>query len=197
MIKEKEVQPSWLPPGLPVVILVPPSFLFCAYSPVLLCLFSPTLFMENGIRYIVLERVSPVSIRGFLGDNLFFKDFSIFESTSRYHRVKNIFSVSCIYMVFLLLLVTIPGIISYRVMWPYLLFSGPFHIVSLALFYTMAVCCLLCPPRVSPEAKKCFACRELKSNPPSQCLCVDLPRMIFNHMRIQPLILIKCSSWFV
>ena len=152
--------------------------------------------MENGIRYIVLERASPVSIRSFLGNNLFFKDCSIFESTSRYHRGKKcIFRL--IFMVFLFHLVTIPGIIGYRVMRPYLLFSGPFHIVSLAIFYTMAVCFLLRPPRVSPEAKKCFACRELKSNPPSQCLCVDLPRMIFNHMRIQPLILMKCWTWFV
>ena len=195
LIKEKEVQPSWFPDYV-VFIIVLPSIVFVAYSPALLCIFSPTLFMENGIRYIGLERASPVSIRGFLGNNLFSKDCSIFESTSRYHRGKKcIFRL--MFMVFLFLLITIPGIIGYRVMRPYLLFSGPFHIVSLAIFYTMAVCFLLCPPRVSPEVKKCFACRELKPNPPSRCLCVDLPRMIFNHMRIQPLILMKCWSWFV
>ena len=195
LIKGKEVQPSWFPDYV-VFIIVLPSIVFFAYSPALLCIFSPTLFMENGIRYIGLEKASPVSIRSFLGNNLFSKDCSIFESTSRYHRGKKcIFRL--MFMVFLFLFITIPGIIGYRVMRPYLLFSGPFHIVSLAIFYTMAVCFLLCPPRVSPEAKKCFACRELKPNPPSQCLCVDLPRMIFNHMRIQPLILMKCWSWFV
>ena len=50
---EKKVQSSWVS-GYVLFILVL-SFVYAYYLPALFCLFSPTLFMENGIRYIVLE----------------------------------------------------------------------------------------------------------------------------------------------
>lgn len=40
-------------------------------------------------------------------------------------------------------------------------------------------------------------CQALKGNPCTQCLCLDIPRQILNHMRAQPLILAKCWSLFV
>ena len=83
----KEVQSSWVS-GYIVFVLV----LACVcvyYLPALLCLFSPKLFMENGIRYVVLEGASPVSIRGAVGNNFFFNDFSIVKSTW-YQTEKNV-----------------------------------------------------------------------------------------------------------
>ena len=65
----------------------------------------------------------------------------------------------------------------------YLLYKGSFFLLFLHT--------------VKPERKNCIVCQALKGNPCAQCLCLDIPRQILNHMRAQPLILAKCWSLFV
>ena len=68
---ELATQTPWRKVGIHLLILL--SWVCSYYIPALLCLFSPTLVMESGIRHIVLEGASPVSIRALIGNNVFFK----------------------------------------------------------------------------------------------------------------------------
>ena len=61
-------------------LLISLSIVCSYYIPALLCLFCPTLVMESGIRHIVLEGASPLSIRALIGNNVFFKDCSTVAS---------------------------------------------------------------------------------------------------------------------
>lgn len=190
VFSKKEVQSSWVS-GYIVFVLVL-AFVCVLYLPALLCLFSPTLFMENGIRYIVLEGASPVSIRGAVGNNFFFNDCSIIKST--WYQTGKMF----MFRLLLVILSILPVALGVVVVNPYLsIFANPFLTVCEAIYSIRAVFFLLFLHTVKPEMKNCFACQDLKFNPRAQCLCLDIPRQILNHMRAQPLILAKCWSLFV
>ena len=186
----QEVQSSWVS-GYVVFIIVL-GVLCSNHLPALLCLFPPTLVMENGIRYIVLEGASPVSIRSAVGNNLFFNDCSIVKSTRC--QTGKMF----IFRTLLVMLSILPVALGVVIVNPYFsIFAFPFHTVCVAIYSIKVFFCLLFLHTVKPEMKNCFACQTLKCNPRAQCLCSDIPRQILNHMRAQPLILAKCWSLFV
>ena len=170
------------------------------YIPALLCLFCPTLVMESGIRHIVLEGASPVSIRALIGNNVFFKDCSTVAYT--WYQKGEMFIVRLLFMAFLILLIA-PGITAFNITPGFIdipNFSHPFMSVCVTLYLIKWVDCLFFyPAGVSPEVRNCIycmACHEFKSNPGGACLCVDLPQLILNHIKIQPLILAECWSLF-
>lgn len=186
----KEVQSSWVS-GYVLFVLVL-AFVCVHYLPALLCLFSPTLFMENGIRYIVLGGASPVSIRGAVGNNFFFNDCSIIKSTC--YQTGKMF----MFRLLLVILLILPVALGVVLVNPYRSICAiSFLTVCGAIYSIRAVFFLLFLHTAKPEMKNCFACQELKCNPRAQCLCLDIPRQILNHMRAQPLILAKCWRLFV
>ena len=179
------------------VLFIVLSIVCSYYIPALLCLFSPTLVMESGIRYIVLEGASPVSIRALVGNNVFFKDCSTVACT--WCQTGKFFIVRLLFIAFLIL-VTAPGIIVFNMTLGFsdiLYFTHPFVIVCVTLFFINSVYSLLFyHVGLSTRVRECLACREFKSNP-GACLCVDLPRRILNHVKIQPLTFSKFWSLFV
>ena len=179
------------------VLFIVLSIVCSYYIPALLCLFSPTLVMESGIRYIVLEGASPVSIRALVGNNVFFKDCSTVACT--WCQTGKFFIVRLLFIAFLIL-VTAPGIIVFNMTLGFsdiLYFTHPFVIVCVTLFFINSVYSLLFyHVGLSTRVRECLACREFKSNP-GVCLCVDLPRRILNHVKIQPLTFSKFWSLFV
>ena len=186
----QEVQSSWVSGYFVFIIVL--AVLFSIYLPALLCLFPPTLVMENGIRYIVLEGASPVSIRSAVGNNLFFNDCSIVKPTRC--QTGKMF----IFRLLLVMLSILPVALGVVIVNPYLsIFAHPFRTVCVAIYSIKIFFWLLFLHTVKPEMKKCFACQTLKCNPRAQCLCPDIPRQILNHMRAQPLILAKRWSLFV
>ena len=180
------------------VLLIVLSIVCLHYIPALLCLFSPTLVMESGIRYIVLNGASPVSIRALVGNNVFFKDCSTVACT--WNQTGKMFIVRLLFIAFLILLIA-PGVIVYNITpgsTDFYYVTHPFIRVCVILYFIKAVYSLLFYyAGMSTEEKECLACHEFKSNPGGACLCVDLPRRILNHIKVQPLILAKCSSLFV
>ena len=201
-IKEKGyelvTQNPWRKVGMNLLILL--SIVCSYYFPSLLCLFSPTLVMESGIRHIVLEGASPVSIRALVGNHVFFKDCSTVASTW-YQTGKN-FVVRFLFITFLILLIA-PGIIAFNNT-PGILditnLTHPFMIVCVTLYFMKWVWFLFFYPAVrSTELRDCIYCmarHDFKSNPGGACLCVDLPQLILNNVKIQPLILAQCWSLF-
>ena len=180
------------------VLFIVLSIVCTYYIPALLCLFSPTLVMESGIRYIVLEGASPVSIRALVGNNVFFKDCSTVACTSSC-QTRKLFIVRLLFIAFLILLIA-PGVIAYNITpgsSDFYYVIHPFIRVCATLYFIKAVYSLLFYKLgVSTEVTYCVAC-ENKSNPGGACLCVDLPLRILNHIKAQPLILAKCWSLFV
>ena len=173
--------------------------IYCSdYLPALLCFFSPTLVMESGIRHIVLEGASPVSIRALVGNNVFFKDCSTVAST--WYQTGTNFVVRFLFTSFLILLI-VPGIIAYnntpRI---FINLTHPFMIVCVTLYFMKWVWLLFFyPAGVSTELRDCLYClahHDFKSNPGGACLCVDLHQLILNNVKIQPLILAQCWSLF-
>ena len=180
------------------VLFIVLSIVCSYYIPALLCLFSPTLVMESGVRYIVLERASPVSIRALVGNNVFFKDCSTVACT--WCQTGKFFIVRLLFIAFLILVIA-PGNIVFNMTPGFsvdiLYLTHPFMIVCVTLYFIKAVYSLLFyHVGMSTEVKECLACHEFKSNP-GACLCVDLPQRILNHVKIQPLIFSKCWSLFV
>ena len=72
--------------------------------------------------------------------------------------------------------------------------------VCVTLYFIKWVYCLFFyPAGVSPQVRDCIycmACHDFKSNHGGACLCVDLPQLILNNIKIQPLILAECWSLF-
>ena len=180
------------------ILLIVLSSVCSNYIPALLCLFSPTLVMESGIRYIVLEGASPVSIRALVGNNVFFKDCSTVACT--WCQTGKFFIVRLSFMAFLILLIA-PGIIVFSMTPGFsdiFLLTHPFLIVGVTLYFIKAVYSLLFYHLgVSTEVRDCMACHKFKPNPGGACMCVDLPRRILNHIKVQPLILAEIWSLFV
>ena len=184
--------------GMNLLILL--SIVCSYYFPSLLCLFSPTLVMESGIRHIDLEGASPVSIRALVGNHVFFKDCSTVAST--WYQTGKTFVVRFLFSAFLILLIA-PGIIAFNNT-PGILdianLTHPFMIVCVTLYFMKWVWFLFFyPAGVSTELRDCIYCmvhHDFKSNPGGACLCVDLPQLILNNVKIQPLILARCWSLF-
>ncbi|XP_078381065.1 uncharacterized protein LOC144663863 [Oculina patagonica] len=185
--------------GWPAVAFVCLCLVFLAvfiyYSPAFLCFFSPTEVTEDGVRQIVLEGASPVSFRSLMGNYFFSIDETI------WHRAR----------MFFLRVVVLP-----------LLFLGPaifadylqrnkmfptFHIFGLShLFQLRMLVCSGCyfvlnfyisffTTRSSKANRPCFFCKRVKSK---TLMCGEVPpKKVLNHLRLQPLILVKCWRAFI
>ncbi|CAH3046231.1 unnamed protein product [Porites evermanni] len=127
VFSKKEVQSSWVS-GYVVFVAVL-AFVWVFYLPALLCLFSPTLFMENGIRYIVLEGASPVTIRGAVGNLFFFNNCSIIKST--WSQTGEMF----MFRLLLVILLILPVALGVVIVNPYFsIFAIPFLTVCEAIY---------------------------------------------------------------
>lgn len=186
---------GWEDANLPLGILVVVLFTaFLYYSPAFLCFFSPTLVTKNGVRYISLEGASPVSLRYLIG-NYFYS-----EVDNLRHKTKRLIAQA----VLVPLPFLVPAVVFYHmiiqrlqresipVRFRFILdFSQPFMLVCLISYILQAVYDSFF--NVTPIKTPCFVCRSVKSN----LACNDkLPRRILNHLRIQPLIIMKCWRLF-
>ena len=172
------------------------------YLPALLCIFSPTVDMKNGIPYILLQGAGPFSLPGFLGNKLFNMDRSTFRFTSRCHKAKKLF-FGVLFMVIPFLLLApalfVANMTPYKV--PYFPFNltHPFVVVCIIFYFLHVVYSSLflinASPRAPAEERPCHFCQQFSSNP-SSCVGI-LPRRIISHMRLQPLIIVECSKSFV
>ena len=170
------------------------------YLPALLCIFSPTVDRENGILYILLEGAGPASLRGFLGNKLFNMDRSILHFTSRCRKAKMLFfRVMFMVIPFLLLApaLFVANMTPFEVPYCHFNLTHPFVVVCIICYFLRVVfsSLFLIIPQAPPEERPCHFCLKFSSNP-SSCFGI-LPRRIISHMRLQPLIVVKCLKSFV
>jgi len=179
-----------------VLVLLNIGFLtvFSYFSPAFLCLFSPTEITEDNVHQIVLDGASPVSLRSLIGNYFFSKEDTI------WHRVRMFF----LRAVVLPLLYVGPAIFAkYRQqnMNPTFNVFGMSHflhlfmIVSYVCYYITAYRTSFTSAGSSGGSDPCTVCKRIKSK---TIICQgNLPKRIRNHLRIQPLILVKCSRLFI
>lgn len=170
---------------------------YCSfYLPALLCFFSPTLVMESGIRYIVLERASPVSIRVLLVNNVFFNDCSAVASS--WYQTGKMFIARLLFVALLIRLVT-PGILAFNLtsgisgVWK---LSHLFLRVCVYLYIVKGAYTLLfyhVGASTEVNDHNCEPCRLFTSNP-GAFFYVDVHQRLLHHLRIQPLVVTKCCS---
>ena len=165
---------------------------FVYYSPTFLCLFTPIVVTENGIRHISLERTSPVGLRNLIG-RCFYSQVDNF-----WHRTKTFIAQT----VLMPLPFLIPAIgfdylfFQYRHLSPnnfLIIFDlfGPSQLVCCTCYFLQAVYDSFL--NVSQTETPCFVCAIIKSS----LRCNDnLPHRILNHLRLQPLIFVKCCRLF-
>ena len=172
------------------------------YFPAFLCLFSPTMVKENGIRYICLEGASPIGVRSLIG-NYFFSEVD--DSDDFCHRTKNVIArVVLVPLPFLIIAIGFHYISQQhqseeipakdRITFG---FSRPFPstvcficYVFLAVYYSFF--------NASSTERPCFFCQEMETvmeNAKLRCNGT-LPRRILKHLCLQPLILLKSHRLF-
>ena len=168
---------------------------FIYYSPAFLCLFCPTVVTENGTRHISLEGTSPVGIRSLVGNY-----FCSQDDDNLCNRTKKFIARA--------VLVPLPFLIP-ALAFDYLIFHHhqtgdirtgilltldlwqPVFLVWLTFYFLQAFYDSF--SNVSAIKKPCLICRFFKP----KLRCNDnLPQKILNHLRLQPLILVKCGRLF-
>ena len=177
--------------GWPLVVWISFWFVFLAvfihYSLAFLCLFSPTEVTEHGVRQIILEGASPVSVRSLMG-NCFFSD----DDGTIWHKAKTFF----------VRVVIIP-----------LPFLGPvifgdivvFGFCKSHSFQRLKMICCGCyviqafyksffTARLG-QAKPCIVCRRV--NPKTFSCQDEIPQLILGHLRVQPFILARSWRLFI
>ena len=182
---------------------------FLYYYPAFLCVFSPTRVTESGLRQIVLEGTSPVSFTSFVAN--FFHS----ENETIWHKTRML-----ILRLFVLPLPFLIPAALYAVYitktgesdithWLQTFFIGLYNlpkrdksdiphlpqtwIIVLLVTYAFHSIYESFFMIQSRNAKPCRACRILK--PKFDCNS-NLPRKILNHLRLQPLIVVKSCSFF-
>ena len=182
----------WLQPGFFFFVFV---FVraFIYYSPAFICLFTPTVITENGRRQIVLEGASPVSLRSLVGNYFHARDDTVHTG---YKARMLIFRLVVLPLPFLPLVV-IFNYLQHQdefLRSPFLYFS-PALMIIWYVCYTIQVI-LDSTYKMANITKPCLFCWKVK---PVNFTCNDpvLPRRLLNHLRLQPLILVKCWKWFV
>lgn len=156
---------------------------FIHYSPAFLCLFSPTEVTEHGVRQIILEGASPVSVRSLIG-NCFFSE----DDGTIWHRVKKF----CVRVVIIPLPFLGPVIfVDIKIFGFFKLHSFQYFIVTCFGCYFIQAFYISFFTARSGQAKPCKVCRIVK---PKTYTCQDeLPELIVGHLRVQPFILVQ--SW--
>ena len=161
---------------------------FIYYSLAFLCLFSPTEVTQDGVRQIILEGASPVSFRSLVG-NFFFSG----DNGKVWHKTKT----------FILRFFIIPLPFLFPAIFVDFKLFGLLKMQSFQrLMVGCSVCYLIqafyisfCTER-SLKPKPCFVCKFVKPRIHS-CGQDELPRLILNHLRIQPLVLVECWRLFI
>ena len=173
--------------GWPLVVLISFCFVFLAvfihYSLAFLCLFSPTEVTEHGVRQIILEGASPVSVRSLMG-NCFFSD----DDGTIWHKAKKFF----VRVVIIPLPFLVPAIFgdirffrffkSHSFQRVIMICCGCYVIQAFYISFFTAR---------SGQAKPCIVCREV--NPKTFSCQDEIPELIVGHLRVQPFILVQ--SW--
>lgn len=172
------------------------------YFPAFLCLFSPTMVKENGIRHICLEGASPIGVRSLIG-NFFFSEVD--DSDDFYHRTKNFIARAVLVpLPFLIIAIGFHDIsqqhqseetpakdrITFCFSRPLLLTVCFICYVFLAVYYSFF--------NASSTETLCFVCQRMETvmeNTKLRCNGT-LPRRILKHLCLQPLILLKCYRLF-
>lgn len=181
------------------------------YYPAFLCVFSPTRVTESGLRQIVLEGTSPVSFTSFVA-NVFHC-----ENETIWHKTRM--------LVLRLFVLPLPFLIPAALYAVYVTKSGERDIITthwLQTFFIALYSLTKIDIRNIPhgpqtwiivllviyafhsiyesffkiqarDTKPCPACHILKPN--FDCNS-NLPREILNHLRLQPLIVVKSCSFF-
>ena len=160
---------------------------FIHYSPAFLCLFSPTEVTEHGVRQIILEGASPVSVRSLIG-NCFFTE----DDGTIWHKVRRL----CVRVV----------IIPFPFLGPLIFVDithfGFFKLHSFQYFIIICFGCYFIQAFYisfftarSCQAKPCIVCSLVK---PKTFSCQDeLPELIVGHLRVQPFILVQSCRLFI
>ena len=177
--------------GWPAVVLFWFQLVFSAvlwhYSPAFLCLFSPTEVTEHGVRQIILEGASPVSLRSKMG-NYFFPE----DDGTIWHKARKFF----------VRVVIIPLPFLGPVIFADFVIFGFFRLHTFQQFIiTCCVCYFIKAFYISffttrsSQAKPCIVCRRIK---PKTVSCQEeLPKLILGHLLVQPLILVQSWRLFI
>ena len=183
---------QWLQPGFFFFAFVFVTA-FTYYSPAFICLFTPTVITENGRRQIVLEGASPVSFGSLMGNYFHARD----DTVHTWYKARMlIFRLVVLPLPFLPLAIIFNHLQhqdeSLRI--PLLDLSGPLMIICYVCYTIQAI--LESSYEMEKISKFCIVCWKVK---PVNFPCKDpvLPRRIINHLRLQPLILVKCWKLFV
>ena len=178
--------------GWPVAVLYGFCIVFLTvfvhYSPAFLCLFLPTEVTEDGARHIILEGVSPVSFQSLIG-NYFFSE----DDGTIWHKVRT--------FIFRVVIMPLPFLV--------IAICADSHVNLLSFlknnFFVLLMVCCVCYiikafyisffTMMLVQAKPCSVCKHVR---PKIFSCQDeLPLLIINHLRLQPLILVKCWQLFI
>ena len=159
---------------------------FIHYSLAFLCLFYPTEILQDDVPYVSLDGASPVSLRSLAG-NYFFS-----RSEGVWHNTKTFFL-----RVFIIPLPFLFGAIYFK----YKIDGFLEMLSSLQSFFIESSFCYCIQAfyisfymKRPMKAKPCTVCKLVK---PTILSCQDeLPRLIINHLRLQPLIFIECWRLF-
>ena len=159
---------------------------FIHYSLAFLCLFYPTEILQDDVPYVSLDGASPVSLRSLAG-NYFFS-----RSEGVWHNTKTFFL-----RVFIIPLPFLCGatFLEYKTNSSFKMQSSVrgFLIASSFCYWIQAFYISFYLKR-SMKEKLCCVCKLVK---PTILSCQDeLPRLIINHLRLQPLIFIECWRLF-
>ena len=158
------------------VLLVVFFGVFQYYSLAFLCLFYPTEILQDGVTHIILEGVSPVSLRSFAGNYFFSRKEGIWYKAKTF-----------ILRVFI---IPLPFLVTATVFADFELYD-PLTKISLNRLFIVSGFCYCCQAfyisfysKSSLKVKPCFLCKFFK---PVILSCHDeIPRLIKNHLRLQP-----------
>ena len=158
---------------------------FMYYSLAFLCLFYPTEILQDGVTYINLEGASPVSLRSLAGNYFFSRSEGVWHKTKTFFlRVFIIplpFILSAIFLKYKIGFLGMPSSLQ-----RFLIDSSFCYCIQ--AFYTSFYL------KRSIKVKPCTVCKLVK---PTILSCQDeLPRLIINHLRLQPLIFVECWRLF-
>ena len=169
---------------------------FILYSPAFICLHSPTVVTENGRRWIVLGRASPVDLRTRVASYFYPEE----DTVSTWYKARIlIFRLVVLPFPFLPFAIIFDYVqhqdeLNLRV--PLLDLSRPFNILCFVCYVIQAI--RDSSFKMANRTNLCIVCRKFKPiNFTAACKDPLVPRRLLNHLRLQPLIVVKCWKLFV
>ena len=155
---------------------------FANYSLAFLCLLYPTEILQDGVTHIILEGASPVSLRSSAGNYFFSGKKGIWCKAKTF--------------ILTVFIIPLPFIFSATAFAD----SGRDYLFKMSLYKGLFIVSSFCYcfqafymsffVKRSLIAKPCFICNALKAEFLSRH--DELPRFIIDHLRLQPLFLVKC-----